>query len=497
VKITLSVLVLISLLTIPLVMTGCQRVELPVKVAISSEPISLDPFNVVDHLSPIIQQAIFEGLLTLGENGRLLPQLAKEYSLSPDGREITFLLREGVTFHDGSNFDAEAVKINFNFLLDAKNEMARRHLFDFVTGIKINSRYSITFVAAEPHYAMPYFFAHPQARLKSARELEKRLADSTYNLTHTAVGTGPYKLRQWYGGKRLEIVPNEQYWDQDNRARAAGITFLFLPDAKERLDRFRKGELDMIYDLTDADNEGLRGQAKVQMLTLPTQGVYYIGFDMGKTYLSDVRVRQAMNYALDKALLLRSLAISAQPLDSPVSKAIFGHSSMAARDFDLSRARALMAQAGLEKGFDLTLHTSERTFDRRVADKVAAKLAAINITLQVVSHSAGDLYALREEGGAPMWVGYAIPYGGEVDEQLRTNFPMYEALLDAARATVDLSRALDAYKGIQEKTYSEAPWLFLFSPTRAVAVREGIAGLRVCPSGVFIVRGVYRENANR
>jgi len=489
-----ALLLAIPTVLVPTVLMGRQAKETPLLVAIGGEPVSLDPFNVVDHLSPVIQQNIFEGLLALGDRNRLQPQLAREYSISPDGRAITFLLREGVTFHDGSNFDAAAVKVNFDFLRDPQNEMARRDLFDFVTDIVINSRYSITFKVDRPHYALAYFFAHPQASLKSARELEKRLQDRTYNLTHTAVGTGPFKLRQWYGGRRLELVANEDYWNKEAMPRVTGITFLFVREAAERLAMLRKGEVEVVYHLTDHEREELQDDQGHQLLAVPRQGLYYIGLDVKLPYFRDVRVRQAMNYALDKERLLRALAIAGRPAAGPLSPAVFGHYPLAPRDFDLARARELMREAGRAGGFAVTLHTRDSYIYRVTALEVARQLAAINIKVEVVTHSAGALFTLLDsESPVDMWVGYSIPHTGEADAQLRADFAPLRPLLDQARSMTELSRALDAYRQVQQAIYNDAPWLFLFYPTIQVAAHNNVRGLRSHPSGVFMVRGAYRE----
>ncbi|MBT9135673.1 MAG: Glutathione-binding protein GsiB [Firmicutes bacterium] len=493
-----ALLFVIPTVLLPRVLMGREAKATPLLVAIGGEPISLDPFNVVDHLSPVIQQNIFEGLLTLGDNNQVRPQLAREYSLSPDGRAITFLLREGVEFHDGTSFDAAAVKANFDFLLDPQNEMARRDLFDFVTDIVINSRYSITFKVDRPHYALAYFFAHPQASLKSARELEKRLQDRTYNLTHTAVGTGPFKLRQWYGGRRLELVANENYWNKEAMPRVSGITFLFVREATERVAMLKKGEVEIIYDLTSLEGEELEGEQSLKLLTMPRQGLYYIGLDLQLPHFRDVRVRQAMNYVLDRERLLRALAIAGRPATGPLSPTVFGHHSLAPRDFDLARARELMLAAGQAGGFAVTLHTRDSYIYRVTALEVARQLAAINIKVEVVTHSAGDLFTLLDsESPVDMWVGYSVPHTGEADAQLRADFAPFRPLLDQARSMTELSRALDAYRQVQQTIYNDAHWLFLFYPTIRAAAHSNVRGLHSHPSGVFMLRGAYREADKR
>jgi len=482
---------------VPLSLTGCQAEVSPLLIAIGGEPVSLDPFNVVDHLSPVIQQAIFEGLLAVEEKNTLVPRLAREFSISPDGRAITFLLREGVQFHDGAKLDAEAVKVNFDFLLDPLNGMARRNLFAFVEDIVINSPYSITFTTTGPSFALAYYFAHPAASLKSPRELEKRLKDSNYNLTHTAVGTGPFKLRQWYGGERLELVPNANYWNKEALA-PTGLTFFFVREASERLAMLKRGEVEIIYDLTSSEVEALRDYPAVRKVSLPRQELYYIGMNGDLPQFRDVRVRQALNYAVDRSWLLRALSISGQAADGPVSPAVFGHAEQAAYTYDLAHAKELLRQAGFARGFAVTLHTRESHIHLTTAREVARQLSALNIRVEIVSHTAGELFDLLASGqGVDMWVGSFIPYTGEVGEALRGDpelalSPSLEARLLYAEQLFDLSAALAEYEEIQETLYQEANRIFLFYPTRLAAVHTSIRGIQSSTQGVLLLRGAYR-----
>lgn len=482
---------------LPLSLTGCQPQESPLLVAIGGEPISLDPFNVVDHLSPVIQQNIFEGLLAVAEKNTLKPSLAREFSISPDGRAITFLLREGVLFHDGAKFDAEAVKVNFDFLLDPTNAMARRNLFSFIEEIVINSPYSITFKTTGPDYALAYYFAHPAASLKSPRELEKRIKDRDYNLTHTAVGTGPFKLKQWYGGQRLELVPNPNYWNKE-ALPSTGITFFFVREASERLAMLRGGEVEIIYDLTADEATALREAPAVRKVTLPRQELYFIGINDTLPQLRDVGVRQAMNYAVDRSWLLRALSISGQVADGVVSPAVFGHAALEAYTYDLARARELMQQAGLARGFALTLHTPDSYIYLTTAKEVARQLSAINIETEIIIHTAGELFTLLENGtDVDLWVGSFVPYTGEVGEALRGDPDLaldatLDALLSEAEHLVDRSSALAKYQQIQEAIYRDPPRIYLFYPTRLAAVHTSIRGVQSSPQGVLILRHAYR-----
>ncbi|MBT9155922.1 MAG: Glutathione-binding protein GsiB [Firmicutes bacterium] len=499
-KLVFAVTAGVVLLVAPLIWLWVLQPAPPeIIVALEAEPITLDPFNAVDHISPVVQQVIFEGLLELGANNTVLPKLATAFTVSDDGRAITLTLRQGVRFHDGTPFDAAAVKQNFEFLLDPRNQMARRYLFDFIDAITVHDPHSITFASNRADYALSYYFAHPAAGIKSARELDKRARDPLHNLTHTAVGTGPFRLILWHGRRYVELEPNPYYWDSSAKP-ASRLRFLFVPDAKQRMEMLKRGDAHVAFPATPA--EPLQSK-DLTALEMPLPQVYYVGLNLAHRELMDVRVRKAMNYAVNREHLMAAANMRGLPLATPVSPAIFGYAPTEDFTYNPSRARSLLAQANWAQLSPLELFVADRPETVALARAVEADLAAIGIIVEVVTLPEGALLARLDAGDAPdMWLMHWRPYSGEIHAVLAANFTQPRAFLrnnnagayfneqierrlDKARATPQLSAALEEFAELQATVREDAPWLFLFTPARQAVHMHTVTGIEVGANGAL------------
>lgn len=488
VKKALSLLALTVVLAASLLLGSCKEKSRPIVVLLESPPVTLDPFNSVDHISPVVQQVIFEGLLSIGENNTLIPKLATSYEIGDDGLSITFTLRKGVKFHDGSDFDALAVKQNFEFLINPKNEMARRYLFGFIDSITVNSKYSITFTSKQRDYALAYYFAHPAAGIKSAKELDKRAAFPGYNLTHFAVGTGPYKLKLWrVPDQTLTLAPNTHYWDSANRP-VSSIVFRTEPDGEQRLAMVSRGEVQVAYPVSSFAG------ANTTVIPVPTQTSYYVGVHYERLYkLWDPRIRMALNFALDREKIMVAGGFTGIPSASIASPTVFGHYAVKhPYNYDLNHALYLMDLVTVEP-VHATLATPDTSHFVAMAEEIARQLKAVNVHLTVKAYPPSELYNLMDSGNYPdLWLGHYTPYSGEIHEVLAAGLRgkgTPEALIEA-KQTPDLPTALGLYATMQERIYLSAHWLFLFTPTRNAVCFNSIEGMTVGPDGVLKLSGI-------
>ncbi len=490
----------VILLVAPLVwLFTSQPAPQEILVALEAEPITLDPFDAVDHISPVVQQVIFEGLLALGEDNTVVPKLATSFIVAEDGRAITFALRQGVRFHDGTPFDAAAVKQNFEFLLDPRNLMARRYLFYFVDTITVHNQHSITFTSNRADYALPYYFAHPAAGIKSAAELDKRARDPLHNLTHTAVGTGPFRLILWHGRRYVELEPNPYYWAIDGKP-ATRLRFLFVPDPTERIALLKRGGAHAAFPAALAEPTQGAGLVTVD---LPQQKAYFVGLNLARRELNDVRVRQAMNFAVDRERLMAAANMRGVPLASSVSPAMFGHKELRQYTYDPERARGLLAEANWAQWTPLELMVADRPRAMALARAVQADLAAVGIVIEVVALPEGELLQRIDTKDAPdMWLMHWRPYSGEVYEALAVNFTHdgllsqnnnagayinaeLELRLGPARSALPMAAALDELAELQKVIWEDAPWVFLFSPLRQAAHSQAVEGVAVGANGAL------------
>ncbi|KPB03206.1 glutathione ABC transporter substrate-binding protein [Bacillus sp. CHD6a] len=471
-------------------------------VGIEAEPTSLDPFNSTDGNSATVQSTMFEGFLRFDEKMNLIPVLATEYNFNEDATEITFTLQQGVKFHDGSNFNAEVAKENLDFVRDAENGLARASFFSFISEVTVNDEYSITIKSEEPNSAMASYMAHSSASFKSTDELKKKKDDPDYNLDRTPVGTGPFQFQEWKDSEQIVVTKNENYWNAQEEPKVESITFLPIVEASTRVNKLKTGEVDVIFPIPTLNAKELEQEENVDLYVGSSTNVFYIGMNFQEEKYQDLKVRQAMNHAVDKDGLIAQIADGyAQVADSAIAPAVYGYAGQNVYEHDKELAKELLKEAGMEEGFKATLWTRNTTEFVSVAEYVAIQLKEIGIDVEVQAFESGTLFEMLDAGEkTDLWIGRWSPGTGEADYGLRPNFasdrvpPNFnnsgfyineelDGLFDDALRTPDQNQALSIYADVQMKIYEDAPWVFLHIPDTIIAKGKDVNGIYVLPSG--------------
>ena len=482
-------------------------------VALEAEPTSLDPFNSTDGVSTSVQKTMFEGLLRFDQNLDIAPYLAESYEYNEDATELRFVLREGITFHDGSEFNAEVVKANFDFVLDEDNGLARRSFFNFIDEVEVVDEFEVIIHASEPNASMASYLAHPTAGMKSLEELEKKMEDPDYNLDRNAVGTGPFQYVEWLDGQHVVVEKNDNYWDQDNMAQVESIRFTSVQEASTRVNQLRTGEVHFVDTLPTGEADSLMDEEYVNVFSGPSMNVFYIGMNMQEDKYQDENVRHAMNHAVDKDQLIAQVVDGfGRVADSPIAPPVYGYSPQDVYEYDVEGALNLMAEAGMEDGFEATLWTRNSTEFVAIAEFVAMQLEEIGIEVDVQAYESGTLFDMLDNNdGTDLWIGRWSPGTGEADWGLRPNFasdrvpPNYnnsgfyinedvDQLLNDALENPDEEERLALYHEAQEIIYQEAPWVFLHVVDAVAAQRTEVGGIYIMQDGSVDMNGVYFIN---
>ncbi|MFM1651431.1 glutathione ABC transporter substrate-binding protein [Brevibacillus sp. B_LB10_24] len=483
-----------------------------ITVAVEAEPVSLDPQNVTDGNSLTVQRPMFEGLMTFNDQMKPVPMLATEYKFNDDATEVTFTLREGVTFHDGSPFNAEVVKANLDFVRDEKNGLARNNYFSFIKEVIVKDPTHVTIVSAEPNSAMVSYLAHPSAAFKSLEVLNKKKADPSFNLDRNPVGTGPFKFAEWKDNQYVKVVPYENYWDQAHKAKVESIVYKPVIEAGTRINMLKAGEADVISKLPTQSAKEISQDSSFNLFTAPSLNVYYVGMNLKLKKYQDKRVRQAMNYAVNKDELIAGVVDGyAQVADSAIAPHTFGYSQQKVYEYNPDKAKQLLVEAGYKDGFDAVLWTRNSSEFIAIAENVAIQLEKIGIKAKVQPYESGTLFdMLDHEKGTDLWIGRWSPGTGEADYGLRPNFhtasfaPSFnnsgfysnkevDKLLDDALITPNQEEALKKYAQAQQIIYEDAPWVFLHVPDNVVAKSKDVSGVTVLPSDTVLVNDAEKN----
>jgi peptide/nickel transport system substrate-binding protein len=376
---------------------------------------SLDPYLSYTPSSLSIQHNIFDYLLERDASGKIVPGLAESWS-AIDNTTLEFKLRHNVKFQNGEDFNADSVQFSAQRMLDESLNSGVRTRFTSISEVKIIDPYTVRFLLTRPDPALLDNLTNQMAMLPP-----KYVQDGGNSaLASKPIGTGPFKFVDWVQNDHLTLEANEAYWSGSVKGQPKVKTVVFrpVPRAGTRLADLQSGQADMVVGLTADQAKALQsgsGAARVERADVP--GYQYIFFNtrLADTPLKDARVRQALNYAIDRNALVQSLyAGTVQSLTQPVGPLTQGYDpSLQGYPYDPARAKRLLADAGVPNGFDLTLDVIQA--DRGdLIDAVAAQLSQIGVKVNVqvfesgafndrwIGHNLDGLFFVR-------WVTFADP----------------------------------------------------------------------------------------
>lgn len=476
-------------------------------IAVASTLSSMDPHDTNDTLSNSVQKTVFEGLVGFDKDMNVIPVLAEDYSANDDATEFTFTLHENVKFHDGTDFNAEAVKVNFDRLSDPANGLKRNSLFSVIDKIEVVNDYEVKFLLSEPFGAMINTFAHPSAMIHSPKSLEEHGKEVSKN----PVGTGPYKFVEWKPGEGLEVTKNEDY-RIDGQPKVDSISFKPVTENGSRIAMLQTGEADFIYPVPTEQADSIDGKNGIEIDSKPSIIVRYMTVNTKKAPYDDLKVRQALNHAVDKEAFIKVVTNGhASVMDSIIAKDVQFYSEQEPFEFNVEKAKGLLAEAGYADGFKAKLWGSNNSSATKAMEFLQQQLAQVNIEVEVVPMEAGTLsdkiWSVQDSDDAEieMYYGGWSPSTGDADWAIRPllggadNFPpksynvsyydnpQVNDLITAALETADEDKRAEAYKEAQSLLWEDAPWINLSTENTISGKKNYLKGIYLLPDGSLSV----------
>ncbi|MGI4952809.1 MAG: glutathione ABC transporter substrate-binding protein [Janthinobacterium lividum] len=468
-------------------------------VAVGDNVLGLDPADLNDSVSLSATRLFYQGLYGFDETLRLVPVLAEGSEADAAGLRHTIRLRRGIRFHDGTEFNAEAVKVNYDRLRDPANRLKRQSLLEMVAGVEVADPFTVVIVLKNPSGVLLNYLAHSGAAIISPRAL----AQHGKEIDRHAVGTGPFIFESWRPDL-LTATRNADYW-KPGLPRVAGVSVRSVPENGARIAALLTGEAQYIFPLPPEMATRLKADPRVVVDETPSIVAHYVALNTQKKPLDDRRVRQALNYAIDKDAFIRVVyAGFATPMDAPVASGIAYHASQGVWPYDPAKARRLLAEAGLADGFETEIWTFSNTLNNRAAQFLQQQLAAVGVRVKVTPLEAGvatsKLWgaATPEAAEVRMFYGSWAPSTGDADWALRPllssgSYPpgLYniayfkneavDAALARGMATPDRAARKAAYDEVQHIVWQEAPWIFLSVDTLLAGRSQRLTGLTQLP----------------
>jgi ABC-type transport system substrate-binding protein len=470
-------------------------------IAQGTDPTNLDPALATDSPSATVNSHIFETLFELTAEGTIEPRLATSYAVSADGLTWTLDIRQGVTFHDGTPLTAQDVKASLDRFIDPANAYTFRFLLSRIQGVEVVGDHQVQINLASVFAPLLAHFTHSSTAIVKV------------GLDHdvTPVGTGPFEFVSWERGQRVDLKRYEGYWG--DKPGIEGLRFLAVPEGTTRMALVETGEAHVAVRVPPQDIARLNANPNVTVQNVSSLRTIYIYFNHTMAPFDDVRVRQAVNYAVNKEEIAEFvLGGAVRPSDAPISPGIFGYTPVGNYAYDPERAKALLAEAGFPNGLSTTLYSPNGRYlqDIQISEAIQSQLAEVGIDATIETLEWAAYLAKTNVPAVDNEVPFAmLGWGtvtGDADYGLYALFhtsqhvpsgsnrafysnTVVDALLDEARSNPNPSLREQLYADAMQLIWDEAAWLFLHSETQLVAVRDGVQGLIIHPTERYLAHG--------
>jgi peptide/nickel transport system substrate-binding protein len=472
-------------------------------IAIGIDLDTLDPPQMTTTTVSNVVDYSVETLTKLDKSGKTVPGLATSWEISKDGRTMTLELRKGVKFQDGAPFDAEAVKFNLDRLLDPKVEAPQRAPYESITSVDTVGDSTVRLTLSHPDPALASALSATTSGIISPESVDKN-GNNYKNIVHP-VGTGPYSFVSYQQGDQVRFKRFEQYWGR--KPHYKNVTFRIVPEAATRESLVRAGQAEMAVLPPVADLEQLRQSEDTDVLMAQSDRTIYIAFQTTNDKLDDPKVRQALNYAVNKQAIVDNILFgAAEPLDAPVAPSVAGYCPVDEYEYDPDKARQMLADAGAQN-ISVTLGTPTGRYlqDKEATDAIAGNLRDVGVNAQVRTMDwASYIGATSVPEGQQKFdmhlLGWAPAFLDSSQQMLvfRTDQIPPNGLATAlysnkqvdalsARASTELNaQQRQAYYCKAWKTiWNDAPWLFLWAQKYPIVYSSGVAGVSYLPNEKF------------
>jgi len=486
-------------------------------IGLVAEPVTMDPPQITDLNSARVTKRIFEGLVgqELGSY-KLVPGLAQSWDISRDGLTYTFRLRPNVTFHDGTPFNADAVKFVFERQLNDKGPYYATGTYPYVkgflgnvAGVEVLDASTVQIKLKAPLTPFLQYLAHQSLFMFSPESLKKWGKD----VVKHPVGTGPFKLETWEPGVKVVLARNEQYWGGAPKIRQA--IYVPIVEAQARLVALKTGDIDLTMDVPPDSLDELRRDPGLVVAESNSSAVWYVTLNTRHPILKDRRVRQALNHAVNKEAIIRDIlrgtAIVSRGPISPVYGPYYEENT-ARYPHDLEKARALLKDAGYAGGFELGFLVPESGSGMQspveMATVIQANLAQIGVRAKIQTMEWGAYlrkYLEQPDMAEMSW----NPSIGDPDHMMymllsSDRFPpafnsgyyqndRVDDLLRRARTTLDEKARVPLYKEAQKLVVEDAPWIFVDHGKQVIVHRKRVQGFKLHPNFDLVLTPVWLQ----
>nr|WP_231891373.1 ABC transporter substrate-binding protein [Paenibacillus swuensis] len=488
---------------------------------------SLDAAIVTDGESLKVTEQVMEGLLGYkAGTTEIEGLLAESWEGSADGLTYTFKLRQGVKFHDGTDFNADAVVFNFTRWSDPKSAFKfEGDSFDYydsmfgpdgsrvIKSVEAVDPSTVKFTLVKPQAPFLQNIAMPSFAIGSPKAIQDKKA----KYKDEPVGTGPFMFKEWKRNDSITLEKNATYW-QEGKPKLNKVIFRVIPENSARFTALQNGEIDLMEGVNPDDLSVLEGNTELQKIVRSSFNVGYLGFNNKKKPFDNPKVRVALSHAINKQGIIEAFYGGlAEPAVNPMPPSTLGYNGdVQDYPYDLEKAKSLLAEAGYANGLpeEITFYAMPvaRPYmpdGKKVAEAIQADFAKIGVKTKIESPEwatylddakAGekdDIFMLGWTGdnGDPDNFLFTLLHKDAIGSN---NYAFYNneevnKLLTAGQSETDSAKREELYKQAQVLIKQDAPWVPLVHSTPLLAGKANLKGYVPSPTGSETYSDVYFE----
>lgn len=480
---------------------GGEVTKADIVLASKSDIKTLDPMGTNDTTSSVAHRHIYSRLVEINENAETVGDLAESWEQVSD-TEWKFKLHEGVKFHDGSEVKASDVK----FSLERAKEMPRvKQYVEKIDTITVEDDYNLTLTLSTPYAPLLSSLSHtgtsivPEALVTAQGEA----------FWENPVGSGPMTFVEWMPNDHYTMAGFADYFKGAGKTKT--LTIRVMPEGGARTIALETGEIDMSISVDAADVVNVEENKELEALQKTSIGIEYVAMNCEKEPFTDIRVRQAINYALDRQSIIDVVMEGRGTIaDSVVNINIPGWSDeIPGYAQDVEKAKALLAEAGYPDGFSTTLFASGDVRNRE-AQIIQAQLLEIGVNVDIQLYEWGAFLDAINNGEHDMFLSSWSNATMDPDASI---FPLFhsanfgatgnrafysdadvDSMIEAAQVESDNNKRMEIYKDTQLKISEDAPWVPLFYGTTCTGIRADLKGFVMHPAAANHYENLHYTN---
>lgn len=470
-------------------------------ISLSSDAPKLDPALSSSVYDRYVFQSVFDKLVDVDKDGKIVPMLAEKWDISPDGKTYTFSLRKGVKFQDGTDFDAEAVK--FNFGRDMDKSSPRKNELGQVKSVTVVDASTVKVELKEAFAPFLSILTDRAGMMVSPTAAKKDGQD----FMNKPVGTGPFMFKERVKGTSITLVKNPNYW-QKGLPHLDQVVYKIIVDGNVAAMNLKSGQVDMTdWRFPTKEIENFKKDTNFTLINEPGQG--YIGFylNVNKPPFNVKEFRQAIDVLIDRDALVKLIKNGAASAGrSPFAKGnlAYGDSDKYSKP-DLEKAKALLTKAGHPEGFTFTFKTGTSADNQRLAEMLQNMFKPAGINMNIEKLEFGTMLDQTQKGNfeasGTSWSGRPDPDQNIYDQNVtngpqnysKYSNPQIDKLLADARVELDPTKRKAIYDQAEKILNEELPYIYMYHENNVFGISNHVKGFDYVSDGLIRTAKMWKE----